>query len=157
MRHELNNILQIVSANLELLRSHKGLDDAGRARVASALAALERAIAVLDAAPAQEARSSDPQSDAGGPLRIVVTEDDAIVRSMVAGLLSDMGHRVTAAGTAHDALRALAAGADLLITDVGLPDMNGEDLADTAVAALPGLAVLIASGETPSRTCSRTG
>jgi CheY-like chemotaxis protein len=57
---------------------------------------------------------------------------------------------VIQAGTAADALRLLALGPDVLMTDLGLPDMDGWDLARQALRDRPDLAVIIASGKAPA-------
>src|SRR5690606_20424636 len=60
-----------------------------------------------------------------------------------------LGYRVTAAANAPEALRLLEAGRsfDLLFTDVIMPGgMNGQQLADAAIALQPGLPVLFTSG-----------
>ncbi len=70
-----------------------------------------------------------------------------MVRLMTADLLVDFGYEVAAHGTGEAALQALRAQtADLLVTDLGLPDMCGLDMAREAARLAPGLAVVIASG-----------
>jgi CheY-like chemotaxis protein len=80
---------------------------------------------------------------------VVLAEDDALVREMAAELLLDLGHEVVEADTGDAALRAVRAGADLLITDLDLPDCDGLWLAARANEAIPDLAVIVASGHQP--------
>ena len=69
--------------------------------------------------------------DAGGWERILLVEDDPLVRDHVAAQLREMGYRVAIVGDAAEALDALRAGTfDLLFTDVVMPGgMNGLELA----------------------------
>ena len=63
---------------------------------------------------------------------------------------------VSGAGSGEQALELLSRGAafDLLLTDLGLPGMSGEELAAEVRARFPGLPVVIASGygRSPSQT-----
>jgi CheY-like chemotaxis protein len=82
------------------------------------------------------------------PRRAMVVEDDAMVRMITAELLADLGYSVIEHSTGGAALQALnATGSDLLVTDVGLPDMSGLEMARRAVEITPSLAVVIASGD----------
>lgn len=70
-----------------------------------------------------------------------------MVRMITADLLTELGYEVVAHGTGEAALRALSSlGAELLVTDIGLPDMDGLEVARQAVLLSPDLAVVIASG-----------
>jgi len=87
------------------------------------------------------------------PRLIVVAEDNDQVRFGLVMLLEDLGHRVIGAATGTEALAAIdgdARTADLMITDLGLPDMDGVALAEAARARLPALDIVIASGSMPS-------
>lgn len=60
---------------------------------------------------------------------ILVIEDDVDLRRLVSNALSSNGHHVETAATALEALElAPQGGFDLLILDLGLPDMDGQDL-----------------------------
>ena len=69
----------------------------------------------------------------------VVVENDATVRSYAAETFRDLGFETAEASDASAALAILAANRPitLLFTDVGLPGMNGHELAAEALA--PGL------------------
>lgn len=59
---------------------------------------------------------------------VLLVEDDHVVRSAMLRSLADRGHAVHAVGTALDALRRVAAQApDLVVLDLGLPDLDGAD------------------------------
>lgn len=80
---------------------------------------------------------------------ILLVEDDDGVRRFAEGVLRDVGHRVVAAASGSDALRALEANPDiaLLFTDVVLKgSMSGRDLAGAAERLRPGLPVLFTTG-----------
>ena len=81
--------------------------------------------------------------------RILVVEDDALVRSQVSAQLESLGYAIHAVPDAVEAFAALESGAvfDLLFTDVILPrGMNGRQLADEALMLRPSLKVLYTSG-----------
>jgi PAS domain S-box-containing protein len=77
----------------------------------------------------------DAQAAAGG-LRILLVEDHPDTAAVMADLLGGFGHQVTVAGGVAAALAAVAALAngdrrpplDLVISDLGLPDGNGQEL-----------------------------
>ncbi len=87
----------------------------------------------------------------GGTERVLVVEDDIAVRDHAAGLLRELGYRVTEAGQAAEALQILRRdpGFDLLFTDVVMPGgMSGPQLAALAQHMKPTLRILLTSGYT---------
>ena len=59
---------------------------------------------------------------------VLLVEDDHVVRGALVRSLTDMGHAVHATGTALEALRRVAANPpDLIVLDLGLPDLDGAD------------------------------
>ena len=89
--------------------------------------------------------------EAGGWERLLLVEDDALVREHVATQLRELGYHVTLVSQAAEAMEALRArpGFDLLFTDIVMPGgMNGLDLAGEARRLDPGLRVLLTSGYT---------
>ena len=88
---------------------------------------------------------------AEGTERILLVEDESVVRDFAAEILTRLGYRVTACRTAEEALQAfegLPLHPELLITDVVLPGMNGRELAERLCDRQPGLRVLYTSGYT---------
>lgn len=80
---------------------------------------------------------------------ILVVEDDAIVRMLIVDVLEELEFNVLQADGSDAALHQLEdreQGIDLLMTDVGLPGMNGRELAERARQLRPQLPVLFASG-----------
>jgi PAS domain S-box-containing protein len=95
---------------------------------------------------AQDAETGAPESG-GPPLRVLVCEDDALVRESLDELLQGLDCTVATAATVAQARDVLPQWRpDLLITDLGLHDGNGQALAAWALAQQPGLVVAIASG-----------
>ncbi|MGN6084343.1 response regulator [Trinickia sp.] len=79
--------------------------------------------------------------------RVLLVDDDAMVRFTTADMLGYLGHAVTEAGDATDALRLLSEHAfDVIVTDISLPDLSGDELAMRALALQPGLRVIFATG-----------
>lgn len=85
----------------------------------------------------------------GGRERILIVEDDQLVRTFLESALSQLGYRVIAVEDAPAALDILGkqGGVDLLVADVVLPrGMTGRELAAKLKETQPGLAVLFMSG-----------
>jgi signal transduction histidine kinase len=101
--------------------------------------------------PAQESapdpRAEEDQSEAGGRM-VLLVDDDPQVRTSVAAMLRELGHRVIDVDSGREALHLLRgdAGFNLLLTDQAMPGMIGGELALRARALHPGLRVLIMTG-----------
>jgi CheY-like chemotaxis protein len=86
-------------------------------------------------------------------MTILFVEDDNLVRMATSELLSELGHIVLQAGNGAEALRILGECAiDVLMTDLGLPDMPGQHLAAQARQRFPALPVIFATGDDASAT-----
>jgi len=90
-------------------------------------------------------------------LRVLVVEDDPLLRSSIEDVLIDAGHDVATAADGAEALRGLEA-ADILpeviVLDLMMPNMNGElfrihQLSETRLAGIPTL-VITAKTLTPA-------
>lgn len=80
---------------------------------------------------------------------ILVVEDDAIVRMLIVDVLEELEFLVLEAADAEEALKTVENTKqiiDLMMTDVGLPDMNGKQLAAKVRELRPTLPILFASG-----------
>jgi CheY-like chemotaxis protein len=87
--------------------------------------------------------------DQGDDEQILVIDDEATIRMLIAEVLQENGYGVLEAGDGPAGLRILQSDAriDLLITDVGLPGgMNGRQVADAARVTRPDLRVLFITG-----------
>ncbi|WP_140885148.1 PAS domain-containing protein [Muricoccus nepalensis] len=103
----------------------------------------EAAAAVTDRLPAP----AEILPDAAGRT-VLLVEDESAVRTLVAEALRDRGYAVLEAEDGPAGLAALAGTArvDLLVTDVGLPGLNGRQLAEAARERRPALPVLFITG-----------
>ncbi|MHC6225324.1 response regulator [Pseudomonas sp. X10] len=82
-------------------------------------------------------------------MQLLVVEDDDIVRMLMVEVLVELGYTAIEAQDASCALKILEDASqplDLMMTDVGLPDMDGKELAGRARQARPLLPILFASG-----------
>ncbi|WP_161864122.1 response regulator [Pseudomonas yangonensis] len=88
------------------------------------------------------------ETDCASVKTIVLVEDDDVVRELTAEVLGEFGYRVYALRDGPSALELLGSGqqVDLLMTDIGLPGMNGRELVEAARRLRPTLPVLFASG-----------
>ncbi|CAI3927287.1 DNA-binding response regulator [Commensalibacter communis] len=83
---------------------------------------------------------------------ILVVEDDSVLRPLLVELLNDMEFEVIVAEDGQTALSLLQdlnesqSNIDLLLTDIGLPGMNGSDLAKIARKMWPDLSILFITG-----------
>ncbi|MFC7332609.1 ATP-binding protein [Rhodocista pekingensis] len=120
---------------------------------------------------AQPAEPPAPATGGAWGARVLLVEDEALVRLSTVALLRDLGYRVVDCASAEAALERLAGGADgreagmagagedgefdLLLTDIGLPGMDGRALAARAAELRPGMAVVLMTGY--DRTGGETG
>ena len=98
------------------------------------------------AAPEPPPRRATVAMSAAGTVLLVEDEDG--VRTLVADALTDIGCRVILAEDGPGGLAVVQSHhpLDLLVTDVGLPGLNGRQLADAARGLRPGLPVLLITG-----------
>jgi len=90
-----------------------------------------------------------PQSpDAQDGETVLIVEDDPAVRVLVSAVLSELGYAFVEAADADGAVPILDSNQriDLLISDVGLPGMNGRQLAEIGRQYRPDLKVLFITG-----------
>ena len=90
--------------------------------------------------------TQDHVTDAGEI--VLVVEDDAVVRSLIVEVLGELGYQAVEAHdgpTGLERLRTMER-IDLLVTDIGLPGLNGRQVADAGRAMRPGLRVLFMTG-----------
>ena len=102
--------------------------------------------------------ASDAEAPAGGgeaaaiaaaaPLRVLLVDDEPLVRASTAAMLQAMRHEVTECGSGAEALRLIERGyvPDLLVTDQVMPQMTGDRLAALVREHRPAARALIISG-----------
>jgi len=80
-------------------------------------------------------------------MHVLLVEDSDEVSCITVEYLHELGHEVTAVGTAEQAIPKVAESQiDVVMTDVRLPGMSGLELARQLVKRYPSLPVVIASG-----------
>jgi CheY-like chemotaxis protein len=79
---------------------------------------------------------------------VVIVEDDASVRLLVVAVLNELGYRAIEAADGNQALPILMSSIqiDLMISDVGLPGLNGRQLAEIVRQSRPELPILFITG-----------
>ncbi len=86
---------------------------------------------------------------------ILVVDDEPLVSKSIQMLLQADGHKVTVVGTGAEALALLDEFQfDLVIMDLTMPGMNGDELALAIKERYPGLPVLMATAYAESLTLS---
>ena len=84
-----------------------------------------------------------------GSETVLVVEDEPMVRNLVCRVLESQGYRVLVTESGREALervRRSGARPELLLTDLVMPGLGGEEVARLLQAELPGLKVLLMSG-----------
>ncbi|MDF7773920.1 nitrogen regulation protein NR(I) [Sphingomonas sp. AOB5] len=90
------------------------------------------------------------------PGTVLVVDDDAAIRTVVAAALKREGHRVTTAGSIAEFRREFRlAMPEVLVTDVVLPDGNGLDLVASLLTEHPDLPVIVFSAQNTLATAVR--
>ncbi|MBP0443425.1 response regulator [Roseomonas sp. SSH11] len=81
-------------------------------------------------------------------VRVLVVDDDATVREVTAGFLSDLGHDTVEAEDGPAALRVLEGdpSVQLMVVDFAMPRMTGAELSERARVLRPGLPILLVTG-----------
>jgi signal transduction histidine kinase len=109
----------------------------------------------LPTAPAVEAPAERPSGArrafaapaSAGPRRVLLVEDDPDNREAMASLLALGGFEVTSADCGAAGVRAFADGAfDVVLTDLGLPDMDGWQVATEIKQAAPAMPIALITG-----------
>ncbi len=98
----------------------------------------------------RNARAPEAQNvvkEAGGPLRILVVEDEPLVREVIDVYLTEDQHTVTLAVNGRDGLEKFCAGEfDLVLTDRAMPEMNGDELAAEIRKLSPAQPIVLLTG-----------
>jgi len=88
------------------------------------------------------------EAAAGAGEMVLVIEDDASVRLIISDVLRELGYACIEAADGYAAMPMLTSNThlDLLITDVGLPGLNGRQIAEIARQHRPDLKILLVTG-----------
>jgi len=94
-----------------------------------------------------------PQLSAAGIRRILIVEDELPVAEGITELLKGDGLAVDHYVFGREALANIERLApDVLLVDLGLPDMSGADLAQQIAARHPDLPIILMTGSVPNQT-----
>ncbi len=110
---------------------------------------VEVSLPTASAAAAVSKKPAGPRAVAALPLRILVIDDELQVRATLAEMLEEQGHAVTQAPGGREGLSYLDANpelVDVVISDLGMPDMNGWDVARAIQSRWPRLPVGLITG-----------
>jgi CheY-like chemotaxis protein len=103
--------------------------------------------------PTTEAAAEPPAPEAepvrdDRPLKVLVVDDDDMIRDSVEDVLIHLGHAATCAASGEEALERLEAGyrPDLIILDMNMPGLGGEKTLPRVRSLCPRVPVLLATG-----------
>jgi CheY-like chemotaxis protein len=93
------------------------------------------------------------------PAKVLLVEDEPLVRMLLADELRQAGLTVVEASGASEALTFLAVDSvDLVVTDIQMPGgMDGIELAERVRQTHPSVPIVLTSGNPPPRNLSRIG
>ena len=106
----------------------------------------------LPAAAVELPTDAGPGPRASSPLRVLVVDDDASLLDSLARTLTDEGHEVEQAGGGQAGIEAFLAAQrsdrpfDVVITDLGMPHVDGHRVAAVVKSASPGTPVFLLTG-----------
>ena len=95
--------------------------------------------------------SRHPQLTLTGSESVLLVEDEEKLRELIEQVLTKQGYKVTTAATGDDALTAVekhVGHIDLLLTDVVMPRMGGQQLAEQLLPGHPEMSIIFMSGYT---------
>jgi CheY-like chemotaxis protein len=103
---------------------------------------------VSETAPFEPDAGHANQSDVRSAGKVLLVDDEELIRLSTADMLENLGYEVTEAASAEEAIRLVRGGMrpNLLVTDHLMPGLSGTELARTLRAEYPGTKVLIVSG-----------
>ena len=98
-------------------------------------------------------KKAEPKKTRADAARVLVVDDEEMVRSIVTQLLSLKGHDVDLAASGAEALEKVKANRyDIVFTDFGMPEMTGAELARRLHEECPDLTVILLTGYTETDT-----
>jgi CheY-like chemotaxis protein len=103
---------------------------------------------MTDVPPTAANSAAGPEGATSPRPTILVVDDEAGVRVMIARMLSLAGYSVISAQSGEEALsiaRDYAAPIDLVLTDVRMPEMTGPEMVDELLKLRPGMRVMYMS------------
>jgi CheY-like chemotaxis protein len=106
--------------------------------------------AAVGVTPAERPHVGQAIAPPGRKLRVLLIDDEDLVRTATAEMLRDLGHHVEEAGGGLEAMARLDSGlkVDAVVTDYRMPGMDGGAVARRVARTHPGVAVLLITGYT---------
>ncbi len=87
------------------------------------------------------------RKEAQQPMTILVIDDDERVRTLLRNILLFGGHRVIEASDGESGIRYLEEGGpDMVLTDLGMPGMNGWEVAKSIKSKIPQIPIALITG-----------
>ena len=106
-----------------------------------------------DDVPEEDDEETVSEHDHVPGLRILVVDDEPMVRSVIRRLLGLRGHQIVEADSGQQGLeRLLDAPFDVIITDQGMPEMSGREFARQAHSLYPAIPIMLLTGDTHAGT-----
>jgi len=103
----------------------------------------------LSSAAAEESDESPEAPIQKSSLRLLVVDDEEMVRNVVSRLLTLRGHTVQAVSSGNEAIGSFEKGNyDLILTDQGMPEMTGRELAHHIRKLDKSIPILLLTGDT---------
>lgn len=140
-----------------VIQEHYGTIDVESSLGVGTCFTLRFPVGLDQALPAEESSASTvvsadrPRSSNG--IRVLVVDDEPMVRSVLRKLLALRGHTVIEADSGAKALSILHNEQfDVIITDQGMPEMNGREFARRTRAFLPDIPIVLLTGDTHTGT-----
>jgi two-component system cell cycle sensor histidine kinase/response regulator CckA len=90
--------------------------------------------------------------------RILVVDDEYVVRRFAARILADAGYSVATAEDGAEALEVLRgkeAAVDAVVSDIVMPRLNGVQLLEALAVSHPAIPVILMSGYAPTQLAER--
>jgi CheY-like chemotaxis protein len=102
---------------------------------------------VLPCSKKKENRPEDDFQEYKNSAKVLWVDDEKVIRDMGKALVKALGHSADVAASGEEALRLLLNNQyDLMITDVGMPNMSGWQLAEKIKGNYPEMKVAVVTG-----------
>ena len=156
-RHELRNVFSVILANAEMLRELATMDGPNLKRLDRIVGACQRGEALLNQLREDQGNAPGSSTEPGAclpqqhqvPPRVLVVDDEADVVEIIRYCLNKEGFAVQGLVNSLQAQTLLQEDhycCDLLITDLDMPELPGEQLCALAQQVRPELPVILISG-----------
>lgn len=154
--HDLNNLLLVITANLDLALARVGADQVARGYLEDGRQAAVRAAELCrqvqaEGAPGAAARAAPPSATGAG--LVLVIDDELGVRKVATKALTYAGYEVVTAADGRDGLaryQDLHDRVRLVLLDLTMPVVSGEATLASLRAQAPTLPIIIMSGHAAS-------